>query len=213
MKFPLIKLNQVILIFIIGDFIFTIAGGIIAPIFSIFVLQGITGSALTVIGFAAALYWIVKSVLQLPIARYLDKNHGEIDDYYSILIGTCINAMALVGYYFAHHVWQVYVFQMMIGVGDAFVVPPYLAIFTRHVDKDSEGFEWALRSSFSVGLGSALAGALSGVLASIIGIRPLFLIDALFTLVGLFVLTFLRPYLKPRVPKEVDRALARENRI
>ncbi|MBI2637423.1 MAG: hypothetical protein HYW88_00850, partial [Candidatus Sungbacteria bacterium] len=83
------KLNQVILIIIFTDFMITTAAGLVIPVMALFVV-GIPGATISTVGFAISLYWIVKSILQIPIARWLDRNYGEIDDYYAMLIGISI---------------------------------------------------------------------------------------------------------------------------
>lgn len=212
MKFKFPKLNQVILIIIFAEFIFIMAEGLISPLFAVFVIENIKGGAVTVIGFSVAIYWAVKSILQLPIARQLDKNHGEIDDFYSMLGGIAVVTITQFLYYFANQVWHVYMLQVLIAIGNSFVVPPFYAVFTRHLDKNNEGFEWSLRSSFSIGLGSALGGALSGILAGAIGIRPIFLINGTLMLVGLIILLFLRPYIRPKAEK-VERVFIEQKKF
>lgn len=196
------QVNHVILIIIMAEFIMTTASGLINPVFSLFLVDDI-GAAVTVVGFSVAIYWVVKSVLQLPVARYLDRNHGEIDDFYSMIAGLFLTTTAVFLFYFAHKVWHVYALQFFIAVGDAFIVPPFYAIFTRHLDKDQEAFEWSLRSSFSLGAGSAFGGALSGILASAVGIRPVFLVNGTLMFIGMVILLFLRPYIKPRAPQNL----------
>ena len=44
----------------------------------------IEGGSATVAGFAAAIYWIVKSIFQLPISRWLDKTDGENDEFWAL---------------------------------------------------------------------------------------------------------------------------------
>ncbi|MDP3727435.1 MAG: MFS transporter, partial [bacterium] len=133
MKFSFLKLNQVILIVIFAQFIFSVAANLSVPFFAVFVLEDI-GAAATAVGIAVAIYWTVKSILQLPIARWIDKNHGEIDDYYSLLIGLTITTSGIFLFYFAQTAWHIFAIPALIAVGDAFAVPPLFAIFTRHID-------------------------------------------------------------------------------
>lgn len=212
MKFRLPRFNQVILVIILAEFVITAASGLITPLFAIFVIQDVK-APITVVGFAIALYWILKSVLQLPIARELDKNHGEIDDYYSMIIGVFLTTSAVFAYFFATEIWHVYILQAVIALGDAFTVPPFYAIFTRHLDPNSEGFEWALRSSFSLGAGSAIGGALSGILAATIGVRSIFLVNGTLMLIGLVILLFLKPYIRPKAPVPVGRVFIEQKRM
>lgn len=209
-KFP--KLNQVILLIILAEFIFVTATTLVSPIFALYIIEDI-GATARVVGFAVAVYWVVKSILQLPVARYLDRNHGEIDDYYSMIGGLLVTSIGVFLFYFAKYEWHIYAIQFLIAVGDSFVVPPFYAIFTRHIDKDQEGFEWALRSSFSLGAGSAVGAALSGVLGAVIGFRTLFLVNGILMFVGWIVLLFLRPWIIPRGHPPAERVLIERHRI
>src|SRR3989338_11469455 len=95
------KINHVIRTLVSADFFTTAGFSVFGPVFAIFVTRQITGGSLEVIGFAAAVFQIFKSVLQIPIARYLDKNHGEYDDFYSMVLGTIIIACVPFLYLFA----------------------------------------------------------------------------------------------------------------
>ena len=207
------KPNQVILILIFALFVLTAAANLSIPFFALFVTQDIAAAA-SAVGIAAAIYWIVKSTVQLPVARRIDRNRGEYDDYYSLLIGIAITTTGVFLFYFANELWQVLLLQALIGVGDAFAVPPIYAIFTRHIDRGEEGYDWTLESSFSLGAGSAIGSAFAGVLVGAIGIRNLFLVNGGLMAIGFIILLFLRPYILPRVPPPppVDRFLLERRR-
>ena len=206
MQLRIPSVNKVIAIIIAGDFMVTTGSSLLSPIFALFVTSQITGGSAQAVGFAIAIYWITKSVLQLPIARYLDRNHGEVDDYHFMICGLLADAAVLCGYYFfASAVWHVYLLQGLLGVADSFLLPPFYAIFTRHIDKGSEGFEWSVRSSLSFGGGAALGGALGGILLGIVGFRKIFLIAALFNILSVIALSFMGPYIMPRTRKPVRR--------
>jgi MFS family permease len=207
------RLNPVISVIITTDFLLTAAASVLSPIFALFVVGEIPGGSARVVGFALAIYWIVKSTLQLPIAKYLDKNHGEIDDYYSLLFGAFLGAVVMAGYFFARETWHVYALQGVSGIADAFLVPPFYAIFTRHLDKDKEGFEWSIRSSLSYGVGAALGGTLGGFLLAIIGFRYIFALASSVYLMGALVLMFLKPFVLPKVPQEVKRVFVEQKRL
>lgn len=203
LQFP--KINQVILIIVLADFVLISAFGFLTPVYSLFITQEITSGTVAVVGFALTIYWTVKSVLQLFVARFIDRNHGEYDDFYSMLLGGFISSIVVILYYFASQVWHIYLLQMLLGVGDAFLVPPFYAIFTRHIDKGQEGFEWALYSSFSIGAGAAFGGAVGGLLATMIGFRAVFPLVGILAFIATLMLMFLRPYILPKVPKHPVR--------
>ncbi len=199
------KINQVILIVVFAEFILVSAFGFLTPIFSLFITQELTSGTVAAAGFALTVYWVAKSVVQLFVARWIDKNHGEYDDFYSMIGGGLMSACVITLFYFATHVWHIYLLQFLLGIGDAFLVPPFYAIFTRHIDKGQEGFEWALYSSFSIGAGSAFGGAVGGLLATAVGFRAIFPLVGIMAFVATLMLAFLRPYILPKVPQNAAR--------
>ena len=99
------SINKVIKILVVSDFFLNSAWGLLAPIFALFIVQNITfgntAQAAKVAGFSTLCYWAVKSFLQIPIAKYLDKNHGEKDDFLFIVLGTFLTGLVPIGYFFS----------------------------------------------------------------------------------------------------------------
>ncbi len=205
MRLP--KVNQVILLIIVSQFILTTGAGFLTPIFAVFVTQQIAGGTVAVVGFALTIYWVTKSILQLFVARHIDKNHGEIDDFYFFVAGAYLNAVFLALYYFATTSFHIYLIHFFIGISDSLLVPPFYAIFTRHIDKEHEGFEWSLYSSFSLGAGSALGAGVGGILALLFGYRAVFPITGTLIFMAATILLLLKPFIKPKVPPPVSRLI------
>lgn len=159
--------------------------GFIAPIFAIFIIQritvGDTKEAAMVAGFTMGIYWAVKSILQIPFGRHLDKVKGEKDDLWFVVIGNILAALAVFGYIFSYFPWHIYLCQGIYSLGMAMNIPGWCAIFTRHIDKGKEAFEWSTRSTF-IGIGAAVSGVLGGVIASKFGFNVLFIGVGIFTL-------------------------------
>ena len=126
-------------------------------------------------GLSTAVYLIVKSVFNLPVARFIDKRKGEIDDFITMAIGSVLISINPFFYVFASKPVHIILLQLAYGIGAALAMPGWLAIFTRHIDKHVEAQEWGLYNTM-VGLGGALTGALGGFLAERFGFQPLFII-------------------------------------
>ena len=175
------SINKVIKVMIASDVALLTGFGFISPIFAIFIKENIQGGGVEVAGFAMAIYWGVKSILQIPFGKYLDKVKGERDDLWFVVIGNVLAALAVFGYIFSFLPWHVYLCQGIYSLGMAMNIPGWCAIFTRHIDKGKEAFEWSTRSTF-IGIGAGIAGALGGVIAAKLGF------NILFTGVGIFAL-------------------------
>ncbi|MBZ1345279.1 MAG: hypothetical protein KY055_01380 [Candidatus Nealsonbacteria bacterium] len=111
------SINKVVKILILSDAILLTGLGFVSPIFAIFIANNIHGGDVRVAGFAASIYWIVLSLVLIPIGRYLDKKHGEKYDLGFIVIGNILAALATFGYLFSFLTWHIYVLQAVYGIG------------------------------------------------------------------------------------------------
>lgn len=168
------SLNRVIKILILSDVAILTGLGFATPIFAIFLTRNIQGGNVEVAGFAAAIFWIVESIAMIPLGRYVDKKRGENDDLFFVGFGNFLVALAVFGYLFSRLPWHIYFLQIIYALGMAMNLPGYTAIFTRHIDKGHEAFNWSVRASF-VGLGAGIAGALGGIIVNNFGFKTLFI--------------------------------------
>lgn len=190
-------INKVIKNLIYSD-IFLLTGlGFISPIFAIFLSENIKGGNVQVAGFAAASYLMVFSLAIIPIGKFLDKNHGEKDDLWFIIIGNILAAGAVLGYIYSEYPWHIYFLQGFYGLGMAMNMAGYTAIFTRHIDKEKEAYEWSVRGAW-VGIGSGLAGAVGGWVAYHFGFKFLFTGIIIFILISAFLPLLILKEMKTR---------------
>ncbi|MFA5878309.1 MAG: MFS transporter [Candidatus Staskawiczbacteria bacterium] len=182
-------INKVIKVIIYWDIVINSAFGLLAPVFAIFLTQKIAMNDLTqgakIAGFASLSYWITKSILQIPIGHYLDKNHGEKDDFWFSVIGTFIAGLAPFGYLISSEPWHIYLCQVVFALGMSMVVPSAYAIFTRHIDKGKESYEWGLDSTL-LGAGMGITGATGGILMAYLGFHTIFILTGVFTICSAF---------------------------
>jgi len=193
--------NKVIRFLMAGDFFLNSAWGLLGPVFAIFILQNIAtesaGKAAEVAGFAALTYWITKSFLQIPIGHYLDKTHGEKDDFLFMVLGLFLTALTPFGFLASSQPWHIYAFQVLHAFGMAMFVPSWNAVFTRHIDRGKEAFEWGLNSTF-VGFGVGITGAIGGILAAYFGFKIIFILAGSINIISAFILLFVRKQIIPR---------------
>ncbi len=201
------SINAIIKTLILSDFFLNLGWGLMGPIFAIFIIDHVVGGnhleAARVAGFAALIFWIVKSFLQIPVGRYLDKNHGEKDDFWFMVVGTFLMGFVPLGYLFSTASWHIYAWQIVYAIASAIVVPPYSAIFTRHIDKGREAAEWSLWSTY-IGLGAGIAGGLGGIIAGIFGFASVFITVSVLTFIATLLLFLVKDDISAR-NKEVIR--------
>ena len=195
------KINKVVKVMIFSDLFLNSGWGLIGPILAIFIIKNIQGADVKVAGIAVGIYLLVKSILQIPIAHYLDLNHGEKDDYAALLMGTFLTALTPIIFIFAKISWHIYIAQIIHAVGMAMAIPSWYAIFGRHIPKNREALCWGLDSS-AMGLGAGIAGIVGGVVANKFGFVPLFSGVAILNIIAVLLLLFIIKDILPKVPSK-----------
>ena len=155
------------------------------------------------VGFAAATYWIVKSIVQPFIAYFFDLKKGEKDDFKFLIIGMYVANLIPLGYLFASQIWHIFLLESIRGLAMACVVPSWAGIFTRHINKGWEAFSWSIEST-GVGFAFGFAAAFGGIMATILGFKTVFVLVSLFGLIASSVLLLIRNQIFPKdhfIPK------------
>ena len=192
--------------YIYWDLMVNSAWGLLGPVFAIFLLENVAvgnvAQGAKIAGFATLCYWITKAVFQIPIGNYLDKNHGEIDDFWFYVIGIIITGFVPFGFIFAYLPWHIYILQALHAIGMSMVVPSSYAIFIRHVDKGREAYESGLDSTL-LGVGAGVAGAIGGIMVAYIGFQMIFILTGILTLISVLFIFWVRKEMLPRVPQKI----------
>jgi len=177
-------MNRTIKLLMISD-IFVITGfGLIDPILAIFIKENLTGGTIFAAGFASTLFLITKSIVQLPFSRYVDSHKDKIK---WLIIGTLLISIVPFIYIFVNHINYIYMAQVLYGIGSGLAYPTWLGLWSTHLDKKHESFEWSLYSTF-VGIGTALTASIGAAISQFIGFEYTFALVGLISLIGCFIL-------------------------
>lgn len=199
-------INRVIRAYIYWDIVVNSAWGLLGPIFAIFLLEKIAvgdiAQGAKIAGFATLFYWTTKVIFQIPIGNYLDKNHGEIDDFWFFFTGIIITGLVPFGFIFSYLSWHIYVLQVLHAIGMSMVIPSSYAIFIRHIDKGKEAYESSLDNTL-LGVGIGITGALGGIMAGYIGFKLIFILTGVFTLFSAVFILAVKKEMLPKVPRNV----------
>ena len=193
--FFLKDINPVVRFLIISDTVLVGAAALLGPIFALFIEDFIQGGNEAVAGLAAGIYLFTKSILQIPIAHFIDRVRGEKDDFWFMFIFTLLGAFLPLFYLFINTPFQLYIVEFFMGLFAAFTFPTYMAIFTRHIDKDKEGTEWGIYFTLTDLVG-ALFAAIGGYIAVISGFPALIVAIVIISVIGSLLLWPIKPYIK-----------------
>lgn len=177
-------MNRTIKLLMISD-IFVLTGfGLIDPILAIYIKEDLIGGTILGAGLASTLFLVTKCLVQLPFSKYVD-NHSDKVKW--LLVGAFLIAAVPFIYIFATTMSQIYFAQFLQGVGSGLAFPTWLGLWSTHLDKKHESFEWSLYSTFT-GLGTAATAAIGSAIAEFVGFTYTFILVGIMSLVGVFVL-------------------------
>lgn len=188
-------MSRVIRFLILSDFFVFSATGLLSPIFAVFVTNQIIGGDLKVVGISSTIYLVFRAFFQLGFAKWIDKKPSEKYDFALFIVGAFVVSLTPLGYIFAKLPIHVYVLEALNGLGFSMTLPAWYAIFTRHIDKGKEGFEWST-SDTTIALGQAVAATIGGLLADKYGFNLVFIFTAVLSMMGAVFFIFIYRDLK-----------------
>ena len=192
-----IKVGRLVKYFVISDFFLLAGWGLIDPVLSVFIIQRVVGGTLMTIGIAAAIYWIIRSVAQIPIANMLDRIPGERDDFMALVGGLLLVGVSAIAMCWVTRIWELYLVHAIQAIAFAFYYAAWPTIYSRHLDKDAISLDWSLDSSVS-GVGAGVAGFLGGVIAGTLGYDVVFVGAGIMAFIAAFVLLAVPDLILPK---------------
>lgn len=179
-------MNHIIKILLISD-VFVLTGfGLMSPILAIFFKENLIGGTIVSAGIASMVFMVVKCSIQLPFSRYVDKQkfHQRVT---WLMLGSFLMALVPFVYIFAVDMRVIYIAQAIYGIGSGLAYPTWVELWTTHLDRRHESFEWSLYSSL-VGLGTAASAVIGAVVAQYAGFNATFVMVGIISLMGSFTL-------------------------
>lgn len=192
-----IKVGKLVKFFVLSDFFLLAGWGFIEPIFSVFIVERVAEATLATVGIAAAIYWILKSVLEIPIANYLDRVSGEKDDFRTLIGGLLLSSFSAFAFAWVTTLWGLYLVQAIHAVAFALYVPSWSAIFSRHLDKDRVSLDWSFDSTVA-GIAAGITGLFAGFMAQAWGFIAVFMSAGVLSLIAAFVLILSSDLILPK---------------
>jgi MFS family permease len=96
---------------------------------------------------------------------------------------------------------QLYVVQFICGISAAAAFPPFMALFTKHIDKHKEGSEWGIYYTLT-DLCAAGAAVIGGVMAVSFGFRTLIMMVVFVGVIGALFLLPIRLFIRQNAPSK-----------
>jgi MFS family permease len=178
-----LAVNRVIRHFILSDLLLLGGWGIISPIFGLFIIDSIRGANIFSVGVSVGIYFITKSVVQLPVAVMLDKKQNERISFYVLISSLMLAGFSAMAYGMVSTVVGLYIVSALQGFSFGLYTPSWSGMFSRHLDSGHCSLDWSLDSA-TIGIASGIAAIFGGFIATTFGFTSMFIVAAIFSFVG-----------------------------
>lgn len=182
-----VRLNRTLYLLWFSDVFILTGFGLISPVMAIYIAGTVTGGTIFAAGMASAIYLTTKAIVQIPFSRYIDDHTNKVKWLH---LGTFLIATVPFQYIFAKDIYSIYIAQIIYGIGAGIAASAWLTLWSTHLDKHHEGFEWSLYSA-TVGLGTGLSAFLGGTLVTYFGFRFTMFVMGTLALIGLMILLYI----------------------
>ncbi|MDO8463406.1 MAG: MFS transporter [bacterium] len=183
-------MNSILTILTTSAFFANSAMALTVPIVAVFIVEDLVGGSVAAAGFAATIYMVVKALLQIPVGRYTDGDSGCMREYGVMLVGRVLLVAVPFLYLFIDHIRELYMLQVLAGIGAALVYPGWMVLFTRFADHQQEGREWSWFNTL-VTFGGAAAASFGGWSAQRFGFDVVFITWGILEAISLMTTLFL----------------------
>lgn len=197
-NFKNLKVNRLIRFFVIADLFFWSGWGFVNPIFALFIVNRIAGATIVTVGVASAIYWVTKALFQMPVALYLDKHDGERDDFHALVSGLMLAGFAAISFVLVTNVAGLYFVVFLQALAFGLYTPAWSAIFSRHLDKKNNAFDWSLDQTV-VGLALGVTAFVGSALVAIFGFDAIFICASVLSFASAILLLFVPDLILPEV--------------
>lgn len=180
-------MNRIILFLLLSDAFILTGFGLIDPILAIFIKDNLVGGEIYAAGIASTIFLLAKSFVQLPFSRFVDNHDSKA--LWLIVGSLCIATVPFI-YTTANTVNDIYLAQLLHGIGSGLAFPTWLGLWSTHLDKHHESYEWSLYSTIT-GIGTAIAAASGALMAEFLGFDQTFMIVGAISFIGCVFLFFI----------------------
>jgi|GEM_PF-139281 len=199
-------MNRSVKILVAYNFFIVFGFGLLTPIFAVFITRQIIGATVAVAGLAEAIYLGSKGIGQIFVADYLDIEQEDKRNWRWALIGSLIFGLATPLYILCHRPIHLYLIELLMGLSAALEYPAFYSLFLRHLDRRRKTFQLSLHNTI-IELGTAVAAAIGGILASYFGFFNLFFVVMGCSLFGTVLLITMYPSLSKEEKKEREGSI------
>ena len=160
------KLNKVVIYLTLSDVFTWGSFMIISALTGLYLAQKLGQDAIQFVGIGTAIYFLTRSIFQIPIGRITDKYKKDKDEILILFVGILLMGTPFIFYPSISLPYHYYILQFIFGLGVALNVTNWRKLFALNVDRGREGRQYALYETI-VSACTAILSIVGGYIANL----------------------------------------------
>jgi len=160
------KLNKVVIYLTLSDVFTWGSFMIISALTGLYLAQKLGQDAIQFVGIGTAIYFLTRSIFQIPIGRITDKYKKDKDEILILFVGILLMGTPFIFYPSISLPYHYYILQFIFGLGVALNVTNWRKLFALNVDSGREGRQYALYETI-VSACTAILSIVGGYIANL----------------------------------------------
>lgn len=153
-----------------------LASAMLVPIYAIFVEE--IGGDLMDASIAGALFTFAAAITSYLTGHYADQLRRKD---FVVVLGATIMSLGFLALVIADSIHELFIIQIIIGLGEAIYYPPYDALYSENIQKSKKATSWGIYGSMEY-FTATVGALLGGYIATTFGFNILFISMSLFCL-------------------------------
>jgi len=162
------EMRKEIQIILINSIFWSFAGGMLGPIYAIFVRE--IGGDILITGSAYAAFAFTSGFMMLFTGKIADSVKKP---EYILILGTFLGFLGNAGYLLVSNITHLFIVQIILGVSGSLSVPVIDGLFSRYSEQKKTFLEWGTWESLWL-IGTAIAALIGSFIVQNFGFKELF---------------------------------------
>jgi len=138
------RLNRVVIFLTLSDVFAWGTFTITSALTGLYLANKLGQNAIQYVGIGTAIYFLTRSLTQIPLGRLTDKYKNDKDEILILFVGVILMGIPFVFYPYISSQYHYFFLQFIFGLGVALNVTNWRKLFALNVDGGREGRQYAM---------------------------------------------------------------------
>lgn len=161
-----LHINKVIAYLTFSDVFTWGVSAVLTSLAGLYLETKFDGHVIEYIGIGVSVYFVTRSVFQLPVGALCDRIRKDRDEIYLLMFGNILMGLSYLMFPIIRGPHFYLFLQFLFGLGSAFNLVTWRKLFARNLDPGREGKEYAGYDTVMSGM-TALFGVITGYVANL----------------------------------------------